>query len=61
MELYGGSGGIALCILNLSTSWEWVVSFTPWPFNCQEAGLDAVADKIPAPAGNETLVIQPVA
>jgi hypothetical protein len=26
-----GSGGIALCILNLGTRWRWVISFTPWP------------------------------
>jgi len=24
------SGGIAPCILNLSTRWRWVVNFTTW-------------------------------
>jgi hypothetical protein len=29
MKAYWGSGGIAPHILNLSTKWRWVVSFTP--------------------------------
>jgi hypothetical protein len=29
MKMYWGSGGIALCILDLGTRWRWVVSFTP--------------------------------
>jgi hypothetical protein len=31
MKAYWGSGGIAPCILNLSTRWRSVVSFMPWP------------------------------
>ena len=27
------SGGAAPVILNLSTRWKWMVSFTPWPFD----------------------------
>jgi hypothetical protein len=30
MKTYRGSGGIALLILNLSTRWREVVTFTPW-------------------------------
>jgi hypothetical protein len=31
MKTYGGSGCIAPYFLDLSTSWRWVVSFTPRP------------------------------
>jgi len=30
IKMYWVSGGIAPHILNLSTRWSWVVSFTPW-------------------------------
>jgi hypothetical protein len=30
-----GTGGIALCILNIGTIWRWVVSFAPWPHYLQ--------------------------
>jgi hypothetical protein len=30
MKTYWGSGDPVLCILNLGTRWEWVVSFMPW-------------------------------
>jgi hypothetical protein len=36
MKTYGGSGGNAPSILNLSTTWSWVVIFTPWPIYSQE-------------------------
>jgi hypothetical protein len=35
MKAYWGSGGIALCILDLGTRWRWVVSFTSRPLNSQ--------------------------
>jgi hypothetical protein len=31
MKTYGGSCGIAPCILKLSTRWRWVIRFTPRP------------------------------
>jgi hypothetical protein len=35
MKAYWGSGGIAPHILDLSTRWRSVVSFTPWPLYMQ--------------------------
>jgi hypothetical protein len=35
MKTYWWSRGIAPRILGLSTSWRWVVSFTPWPVYSQ--------------------------
>jgi len=72
MKTYWVSRGIASHILNLGTRWTWVVSFTLWPLYPQHpldrrcagprAGLDTVARKrIPDPAGNQALVVQPVA
>jgi hypothetical protein len=66
------NGGIAPRILNLSTRWKWVVSFTrreraPGTHSMGEwvdprAGLNMVAKRnSPAPAGNRTPVIPPVA
>jgi hypothetical protein len=36
MKAYWGSGGIALRIFYLGTTWKWVVSFTHWPLYPQE-------------------------
>jgi len=30
MKAYWWSGGMAPCILDLSTRWRWEVSFAPW-------------------------------
>jgi hypothetical protein len=70
------SGGMAPRILNLGTRRRWEVSFTSRPLYPRErvhgthwiegyvgpiAGLDAVGENIPALAGNQTPVIQPIA
>jgi hypothetical protein len=59
-------GGISLRVLDLSTRWRWVVSFTTRPLYSQglfpwiggwvvpRAGLNAVMRKFPAPAGTRT-------
>jgi hypothetical protein len=36
MKKYWRNGGIAPRILDLSTRWRWVASFTPWPLYPQE-------------------------
>jgi hypothetical protein len=36
MEVYWGSGSIAPRILDLGTTWKWVISFTPRPLYSQE-------------------------
>jgi hypothetical protein len=67
---YWGSGGIAPCILDLSTRWS-MVSFTPWPLYPREiasgahwiggwmgsrASLDAVVRrKLPSPSQDSNL------
>jgi hypothetical protein len=35
MKAYWGSEGITPHILDLGSSWRWVVSSTPWPFYTQ--------------------------
>jgi hypothetical protein len=36
MKAYWESGGIAPCILDIGTSWRWLVSFTPRPLYPRE-------------------------
>jgi len=77
MKTYWGSGGTAPRILNLDSTWRWVVSFAPrplytqgkktgthWIGGCVGPEADAEAKRknpIIAPAGNWTLVVKPVA
>jgi hypothetical protein len=72
MKAYWGSGGIAPRILELSTIWRWVVSFTPRPLYPQgkswvgpRAVLDAVVKrKIPSTrleSNPRTPIVQPIA
>jgi len=35
MKVYWGSGGTTAHMLDLSTKWRWLVSFTPWPLYSQ--------------------------
>jgi hypothetical protein len=62
MEVYLGSGGVAPLILDLGTTWRWVVNFTPRPLYFQgkspwypldmdpRTGMDTVVKKkIPTP------------
>jgi len=58
-----GSGGIDPLALNLGTRWRWMVSFTSQPLYSQ--GRSGCVRKKKrntsyAPAGNRTLVVQPV-
>jgi len=68
-----GSRGIAPYILDVSTRWRWMVSFTPRPLYPRErvpgthwiggwvdprTVLDAVVKKFPAPTGNRTLELR---
>jgi len=69
-ENVDGSGGIAPCIINLSTIWMWVVSFTPQmlytqgraPGTHSKGGwMDTAVEnrKSPCPTGSWTAVLQP--
>jgi hypothetical protein len=70
MKTYWANGGTAPCILDLSTRWRWVVSFTPqllylqgWV--CPRVILDTVVErKIPSPCQElnpRTPIVQPIA
>jgi len=45
MKMHWGSGGIAPWILNFSTRWKWVVSFTSWLLYTQGKSLQYPLDR----------------
>jgi len=69
MKMYCGSGGIALCILNLIIGCRWVVNFTPrplYPRYSLDRGRGGPQtwwrreNTIIASVGNRTLAFQPI-
>jgi hypothetical protein len=58
MKAYWGSGGTAPHILDLSTRWRWVVSFTPRPLTHKERapGTDWIGSWVGPRAGVDTAV-----